>query len=148
MTFDLKAGIASGAVSTPPSPVQAKIYAQSKQAEQASKNLSLYLDSPSFNLRLEKHLDDVKHGQGYLSSDISSEVWNKDNSSSAILANSDPSALKNYSAYQTVLGYDKKARYITAISDASNALAKIPSKEEAKAASDEIIKAFYPDAKI
>ncbi|MBN8548909.1 MAG: hypothetical protein J0M12_06310 [Deltaproteobacteria bacterium] len=99
-----------------------------------------------FNAKLEKHLDDVSHGQANLSSDVAEALFQKGQDTSAALAQSDPAALKDYAAYSTILGYNNRARYVSALDQTTRTLSNIPSQEEAKAATDELVKAFYPNS--
>jgi hypothetical protein len=99
-----------------------------------------------FSSKLEKHIDDVRRGNGNLSSDVAAAISAKAESTSQLLAQSDPKALKNYSGYLTLLGYDKKARFVNSLETTASTLASVPSKEEAQAASDELVKAFYPNS--
>lgn len=105
------------------------------------------LNQATFNAKLEKHLDDVHNGQGALSAEVAEELFQKSQETSALLAQSDPEALKDYSAYSTIMGYDSKARYVSSLDQTTRTLSTIPSEEEAKAATDELVKAFYPDYK-
>lgn len=104
------------------------------------------LNQSLFNAKLEKHLDDVANGQGALSAEVAQELFQKGQDTSALLAQTDPDALKDYSAYSTIMGYNSKARYVTSLDNTTKTLSNIPSEEEAKAATDELVKAFYPDS--
>ncbi len=104
------------------------------------------LNQSLFNAKLEKHLDDVENGQGALSAEVAQELFQKGQDTAALLAQSDPDALKDYSAYSTIMGYNSKARYVTSLDNTTKTLATIPSEKEAKAATDELVKAFYPDS--
>lgn len=103
------------------------------------------LNQTLFASKLEKHIDDVRHGDGNLTQEVGVAIAEKSEAASSALATSDPEALRNYSAYLTVLAYDKKARYVTAIGDTTRALSHIPSEEQAQAATDQLVKAFYPE---
>lgn len=108
-------------------------------------NATQTLNQSLFTAKLEKHIDDVRRGEGYLTQDVGAAVAEKSEAASAALATSNPEALKNYSAYLTVLSYDKKARYVNSVDGTTKAVSTIPSEEEAKAAADELVKAFYPE---
>ncbi len=69
----------------------------------------------AFDLKLEKHLSDVKHGQGYFSSDIAGQLFNKDNYNASQLAQTDVKALQAYSGYSTGLDYRQRAYFVKSI---------------------------------
>lgn len=103
------------------------------------------LNQSLFNSKLEKHIDDVRHGDGNLSLEVGVELSQKTAAVGQALASSDPKALQNYSAYSTLLGYDKRARYVSAVDTTTRSLGEIPSEEESKAAVEDLVKAFYPE---
>ncbi len=103
------------------------------------------LNQSLFNARIEKHIDDVRRGDGALSAGVAVELERRDQQASTALAASDPESASIYAGYSTALGYDKKARFISSVSLTTQSLGEIPSKEESKAAVDELVKVFYPD---
>lgn len=117
-----------------------------RTSSQPQSNSLQGISNTGFVGRLEKHIDDVKHGDGNLSADVSEVLGEKGQETSALLANSDPGALKDYAAYTTLLGYDKNARYVNAIGDTAKRMSEITTLEQSKAATDELVKAFYPDS--
>jgi hypothetical protein len=131
----------TGTLSQIPSLPKIGVSAQGISAFNATQTLNQSL----FASKLEKHIDDVRHGEDYLTQDVGAAVAEKSDAASSALAASDPEALKNYSAYLTVLSYDKKARYVNSVDGTTKAVSTIPSEEEAKAATDELVKAFYPE---
>jgi hypothetical protein len=64
---------------------------------------------------LEKHLDDVRKGKGYLSRQITKEVAKKRANSAEALSTIDPSLARLYNGISTGLSYSKGARFISGV---------------------------------
>ena len=75
-----------------------------------------------FNARLEKNLDDVRKGRGYLTSGVDKDIAAKSFNSSNSLSNLNPNALRQYSGYLSGLSYDSKARFINGVSGGTQLL--------------------------
>ncbi|RIL11185.1 MAG: hypothetical protein DCC75_02850 [Proteobacteria bacterium] len=88
-------------------------------------------------IRLEKHLDDVNKGRGYLSSGVVKEIAAKAISSDNFLAGSNPKAFINYNAYSTMFAYDSKARYLNAINGTVETLQRLNDAQSFKGISIE-----------
>lgn len=71
---------------------------------------------------LEKHLDDVAKGRGYLSANVAEKVKEEAISAGEKLAVRDPKSLEFYSRFVGTVTYDRKARFIHAIKSAAEAL--------------------------
>jgi hypothetical protein len=84
------------------------------------------LSDNAFRIRLEKHIDDVHHGQGALSSNVEGELSGRDNAASLFLGSINPKADALYQAYQTGFSYAQRARFVSGVSQASKAIAAIP----------------------
>ena len=98
----------------------------------ASRTLSTILGAPvtgvtpgNFSQRLEKFIDDTRKGRGVLGSSVPSELNAKVSQSSQLLALTDPSSLQLSNAYSTAFSYDKKARFLSNVSDASQAFTSV-----------------------
>lgn len=77
-----------------------------------------------FRLRLERHLDDVRHGRR-LESEVPEELQAKSRATNELFVNGDVRALSMYSGALTVLSYDRRARFINAVADASRHMNQI-----------------------
>ena len=78
----------------------------------SSSSLISTLSSASFSTKLEKHLGDVRHGVGYLSSDTASELYGRQDAVGLGLA---PKNLAAYSGYFSALSYDKRSRFVNGV---------------------------------
>ncbi|MCB0329894.1 MAG: hypothetical protein KDD70_09525 [Bdellovibrionales bacterium] len=65
---------------------------------------------------VEKHLDDVKKGKGYLSKEVNGKVRQKQALSSSELASINPSLSTLYNGVSSGLSYAKNARFVTGVS--------------------------------
>lgn len=74
---------------------------------------------------LEKHLNDVKKGKGYLSKDIPYGLFKAQTSSADILSQRDPTSFGLYQSYLTTFSYDNRARFISGIERAAKTLNKL-----------------------
>lgn len=74
------------------------------------------LNDDSFSVRLSKHLEDFRRGEGYLSSDVSRELYTKSAKTASLLGSEDPTASARYNAYSTAFGYESRARFIQGLS--------------------------------
>ena len=88
--------------------------------EKETAQLLTNLDNDSFSLKLSKHLDDFRRGEGYLSSDTARELYTKSGKTASLFAAEDPSASARYNAYSTGFGYESKARFIQGLSQAAD----------------------------
>jgi len=83
------------------------------------------LNDDSFSVRLSKHLDDFRRGEGYLSSRVPGELYQKSGKTASLFAAEDPSASALYNAYSTGLGYESRARFIQGLSGTANAASEL-----------------------
>ena len=108
-------------------------------------------DFNSFNTKLERHISDVKRNKGYLSKGVSTRLGRKQQETSAFLAASDPGALNKYSALTSTLRYDRKARFVNAVNQASQTHKAINTAvqdgEKLKSKMDEIVKLYEENQK-
>ncbi len=89
------------------------------------------LNDDSFSLRLSKHLDDFRRGQGYLSANVAGELYTKSGRTASLLGAEDPTASGRYNAYSTAFGYESRARFIQGLSstaDTASTLRKLSKK--------------------
>jgi len=91
---------------------------------------------------LEKHLDDVSKGKGYLSKEIDSQLGDLDQNSSALLAANDPKSVALYSAYSTAFTYNERAHFVNSIADTASALNSLSRTVELSKSSDAIAKSI------
>jgi hypothetical protein len=82
-------------------------------------------NSNAFNARLEKHLDNVRKGRGYLTSGVDKDIAAKSYNSSSSLSSLNPNALRQYAGYLSGLSYDSKARFINGVSGGTQLLDKL-----------------------
>jgi hypothetical protein len=90
---------------------------------------SSYLDpltnSNAFNSRLERHLDDVSKGRGYLTSGVDKDLAAKSYGSGTTLANLNPNASRQYAGYLSGFGYNAKARFVNGVSGSTQLLSQL-----------------------
>jgi hypothetical protein len=89
------------------------------QTQKSQQNLIGSSGNQVFRLRLEKHLDDVKKGKGYLESQIGKGLQVRHNDNGTTLNEFDPKSGRSYSGFYTALNYKERARYSTGINDAT-----------------------------
>jgi hypothetical protein len=65
--------------------------------------------------KVEKHLDDVRKGKGYLSKDVNKDIKNQHLNTSFDLADLDPKMARLYNSFSTAFSYSKSARYIAGV---------------------------------
>jgi hypothetical protein len=83
-------------------------------------------DSDStFSSRLEGYLDEVKKGRAPLFDSVPVALSRKASRAATTLAETDPKALQLSGAYSTALEYDKKARFVSQVSDLTLLLSTI-----------------------
>lgn len=92
------------------------------QTQQDSQLVGRQSSSSTTIIRLEKHLDDYRKGRGNISSEVMEEISAAKAETHDYLAHRDPKALLQYSAYSTMLRYDRKARFANGINKAVDAL--------------------------
>ena len=97
------------------------------------------LDGNYFRGKLEKHLNDVDHGVGYLSKDTGAAVLGLQSSASDQIGSLNFKALSQYSGYLTALTYDQRARFVTGVEQSTNLLSSIPTDAQAQKATQSIL---------
>lgn len=80
--------------------------------------------------KIEKHIDDVKYGNGDASKDVAYILSKQDSNASSILSQSNPRALTMYSGYLSGLRYDRAARFVNGIEHGLNLLSDVTGKAE------------------
>lgn len=76
----------------------------------------LYPSSSRLNTsEVEKHLDDVKKGKGYLSKQVNRELRKSKSTSASALAETDPALARMYNSFSTAFSYSKSARFIQGV---------------------------------
>lgn len=100
----------------------------------------------SFTNKVEKHLNDVKKNKPYLSKDISGALKAKKNKAVSYFASNNLKAFNQFTAISTAFSYDKKARLINVVSQASEtdkAIKKaVKDGEDLKIKMDELVKQY------
>jgi hypothetical protein len=100
----------------------------------------------SFTNKVEKHLNDVKKNKAYLSNQVSGALRAKKNQAASYFASNNIEAFSKFTALTTAFGYDKKARLINGVSQASDtdkAIKKaVKDGEELKVKMDELVKQY------
>lgn len=97
-----------------------------------SSKTNLLLEQPSQNAtvnKIEKHISDVKSGNGDSSKDVAYLLGQKDSTASSILSQTNPRALALYSGYLSGLRYDRAARFVNGVEFNLNSLSQIGKKE-------------------
>ncbi len=65
--------------------------------------------------KIEKHISDVKKGEGDASKDVASILSQQDANAASILSRTSPRALAMYSGYLSGLRYDRAARFVNGV---------------------------------
>jgi hypothetical protein len=91
---------------------------------------------------LEKHLDDVSKGKGYLSKEIDSQLEDLHLNNGSALAANDPKSLSLYSAYSTAFTYNERAHFVNAVADATSVSSSLNHAIELSKSSDSITKSI------
>jgi hypothetical protein len=103
-------------------------------------------DFNQFTSKVERHISDVKKNKSYLSKGVSSELRARKQDSANFFAGNNIKALSQLNAFSTAFTYDKKARFINGVNQASTtnkALNKaVKDGEELKVKMDELVKQF------
>ena len=98
----------------------------------------------SFTAKLERHINDVKQNKGYLTKSTSAEVKQKQREANSYLASTDPKAMSNFSSLAGSLRYDRSARFVNGVSQASKTdlaiKTAVKNGEKQKAELDELVK--------
>ena len=102
---------------------KASIYAQLASAQNSFSSQDR--SGTNFVNRLEKHLDDVSKGRGYLSKEVGAELSDQNRANNELLSKQDPRQLAKYAAYSTAFTYSNKARYVHNSNDAFVAVDRI-----------------------
>ena len=64
---------------------------------------------------IEKHISDVKKGQGDISKNVAYSLGQQSSNASDILSKTNPKALAAYSGYLSGLRYDRAARFVNGV---------------------------------
>jgi hypothetical protein len=64
---------------------------------------------------IEKHISDVKKGQGDISKNVAYSLGQQSSNASDILSKTNPKALSAYSGYLSGLRYDRAARFVNGV---------------------------------
>lgn len=102
------------------------------QTSSLSSKPNLLTDHPSQNAvvnKIEKHIDDVKKGNGDVSRDVPYLLGQQDSNASTILSQTNPKALALYSGYLSGLRYDRAARFVNGVDYNLTSLAQIRKTE-------------------
>lgn len=89
---------------------------------------SLLLEQPSQNAivnKIEKHISDVKKGNGDASKDVAYILGQQASNASSILSQTNPRALALYSGYLSGLRYDRAARFVNGIEHSVSSMSQI-----------------------
>lgn len=96
-----------------------------------------------FSTKLEGRLDNYKKGISAPDDvGVDVEISRRSAATSDALAQSDPKALQSYNSLLSGLTYTRSARVVANVEFAVRSLSNIPSEEEAKAQTDQILAAY------
>ena len=96
-----------------------------------------------FSTKLEGRLDNYKKGiSAPEDTGVDVEISRRSAATSDALAQSDPKALQNYNSLLSGLTYTRSARVVANVEFAVRSLSNIPSEQEAKAQTDQILAAY------
>lgn len=107
-----------------------KVSSQLTQKPQSQ--AGLLLDKPSQNAvinKIEKHITDVKRGNGDVSKDVSYFLGQQGANASDILSRTNPKALALYSGYLSGLRYDRAARFVNGVEFGVSSLEQVGKKQ-------------------
>jgi hypothetical protein len=115
-----------------PSPEElAKVEAMRKAAlesvdpQEGARAATISLNEDAFSLRVSRHLDDYRRGEGYLSKSVAGELYSRSGRTASLLAAEDPRAAARYNEYTTGFGYESRARFIQGVDSAATTASSI-----------------------
>lgn len=95
--------------------------------------------------KIEKHISDVKAGEGRMSADTGAALVEFKTRTSTELSASDPKALTSFTGYSSGFGYDKNARFVAAVDSSQRAVGTIKTVVENAPAFEAAVKEAFAE---